>query len=63
MGNCFYSIPTITCFTIYFVVKMCYPFVTTTDYIFYITHATVTNFDIITIEYLVILVISTKMFI
>ena len=32
----------------------------TTDYIFY---ATVTNFDIITIEDLVTFVISTKMFI
>ena len=41
----------------------CYPFVTTTDYIFYIIHAAITNFDIIMIEDLVILVISTKMFI
>ena len=35
----------------------------TTDYIFDIIHATITNFDIIAIEDLVIVVISTKMFI
>ena len=34
-----------------------------TDYIFYIIYATITNFDIISIEDLVIFVISTKMFI
>ena len=45
------------------VVKICYPFFATTDYIFYIIHATVTNLDIITIEDLVILVISTKIFV
>ena len=35
----------------------------TTDYIFYIIYATISNFVIITIEDLVIFVISTKMFI
>ena len=35
----------------------------TTDYIFHIIYATITNFDIITIEDLVTFVISTKMFI
>ena len=45
------------------VVKICYPFFATTDYIFYIIHAAITNLDIITIEDLVILVISTKIFV
>ena len=35
----------------------------TIDYIFYIIYAIVTNFGIITIEDLVIFMISTKMFI
>ena len=35
----------------------------TTDYIFYIIYATITNFHIITIDDLVTFVISTKMFI
>ena len=55
----FAFIPTIACFTIYFAVKICYLFVMTTDYVFYIIYVTITNFDIITI----IFVISTKMFI
>ena len=50
-------------FTIYFVVKICYLFVMTTDYIFHFIYATITKFEIITIEDLVIFVISTKMFI
>ena len=55
--------PATTCFTIHFVVKIGYLFFMTTDYIFYIIYATITNFDIITIEDLVTFVISTKMFI
>ena len=35
----------------------------TTDYIIYIIYASITNFDIITIEDLVVFVISTKVFI
>ena len=35
----------------------------TTDYVFYIIYVTITNFDIIAIEDLVIFVICTKMFI
>ena len=35
----------------------------TTDYIIYIIHATITNFDIIAIKDLVLFVISTKVFI
>ena len=34
-----------------------------TDYVFHIIHATITNFDIITIEDHAIFMISTKMFI
>ena len=61
MDNYFYSY---NCsFTIYFVVKICYLFVMTTDYIIYIIYASITNFDIITIEDLVVFVISTKVFI
>ena len=59
----FVFIPTIACFTIYFAIKICYLFVMTTDYVFYIIYAIITNFGIITIEDLVIFVISNKMFI
>ena len=59
----FAFIPTIACFTIYVAVKICYLFVMTTDYVFYIIYVTITNFDIIAIEDLVIFVICTKMFI
>ena len=61
MDNVFF--PTTTCFTIHFVVKIGYLFFMTTDYIFYIIYATITNFDVITIEDLVTFVISAKMFI
>ena len=50
-------------FTICFIVKICDPLIMTTDYIFSVIHATITNFDIIATEELVIFVIYTKMFI
>ena len=40
----FAFIPTIACFTIYFAVKNCYLFFMTTDYVFYIIYAIITNF-------------------
>ena len=43
----FAFIPTIACFTIYFAVKICYVFVVTTDYVFYIIYAIITNFELL----------------
>ena len=60
MDNCFYSY---NCtFTIHFVVKIWFRFFVTAVYIFYIIYATITNFDIITIEDLVTFVISANTF-
>ena len=43
----FVFIPTIACFTIYFAVKICYLFVMTTDYVFHIIHAIITDFELL----------------
>ena len=39
--------PTIASFTIYFAVKICYVLVMTTDYVFYIIYAIITNFELL----------------
>ena len=61
MDNCFYSYNCM--FYHSFRYKIFYLYFITTDYIFYFIYATITNFDIITIEVLVTFVTSTKMFI
>ena len=43
----FAFIPTIACFTIYFAVKIGYLFVVTTDYVFHIIYAIITNFELL----------------
>ena len=48
----FAFIPTIACFTIYFAVKICYLFVMTTDYVFYIIYAIITNFELLRLKIL-----------
>ena len=48
----FVFIPTIACFTIYFAVKICYLFVMTTDYVFYIIYAIITNFQLLRLKIL-----------
>ena len=50
MGN-FAFIPTIACFIIYLAVKI-YLFVMTTDYVFYIIYAIITNFELLRLKIL-----------
>ena len=56
----FAFIPTIACFTIYFAVKICYLFVMTTDYVFYIIYAIITNFELLRLKILWYLWFQTK---
>ena len=56
----FAFIPTIACFTIYFAVKKFYLFVMTTDYVFYITYASITNFELLGLKILCYLWFLTK---
>ena len=56
----FAFIPTIACFTIYFAVKICYLFVMTTDYVFYIIYAIITNFELLRLKILWYLWFPTK---
>ena len=56
----FAFIPTIACFTIYFAVKICYLFVMTTDYVFYIIYAIITNFELLRLKILWYLWFLTK---
>ena len=57
MYNCFYSC---NCIFYHFFIARIYLFVMTTNYICHIIHATITNIDIVTIEDLVIFMVSTK---
>ena len=50
--NNFAFIPTIACFTIYFAVKICYLFVITTDHVFCIIYAIITNFELLQLKIL-----------
>ena len=56
----FVFIPTIACFTIYFAIKICYLFVMTTDYVFYIIYAIITNFRLLRLKILWYLWFLTK---
>ena len=58
MGN-FAFIPTIACFIIYLAVKI-YLFVMTTDYVFYIIYAIITNFELLRLKILWYLWFLTK---
>ena len=56
----FAFIPTIACFTIYFAVKICYLFAMTTDYVFHIIYAIITNFELLRLKILWYLWFLTK---
>ena len=56
----FAFIPIVACFTIYFAVKIYYLFFMTTDYVFYIIYAIITNFELLQLKILWYLWFLTK---